>query len=839
MDEIRKQISSLLGQEPEDSVWEALADSGDEVRLVAEADHEIGVLDIFNLQVDAELEQQRNSDISTALANPHALDTVNTHKHATIEVLEELRRRAFGKVVTLENERGEQLKYRVSQANYSIIKGARGELLNVVNRLAPVSRKLAPAEVGDVIELPQQGECEVISIDLLDRFDAGRLDTFSQMQYLSVLLEDPDSRMVLSNVRSAVDSWKARYSEQVGDLAEISMDLGDGPISEDESESLGSNFYTRTTKAQEELMSRPARGLLIVEGIAGSGKTSVALGRVKQLHDARYSVEERDEFFADQSSMTGFVLNKQLIIYLEKAVNELGLPNMRVREFKDLQSDLLRQRAQILQLKIPGNPKGAFSALRSSGQPFESSMNWLRDVERSLTTKFLGEIRDCLQKRADWIDRVKMEDARLGKLRVDHASLLHQVWDIVSSELISYIDKSENTPEDRFLGEGLAKRLKGYYEKFYDLVSEDSRWYYYEGGWHTRPRGGDVIDEPLLPFNGRQFPSRIQNWLKNSIRDRARTEFRQAMFMDTTAGNMPLITSWYFESLEGLSAKYGDLEVKEVASREADQRLTNADMNVLLAICELYSKGHTYSETDQKRIAAFLAEPRYSSTVFIDEVQDFTEIEVFLMGRQADPRRSAVTAVGDFKQQLYVGKVSSLSACFPNANSSELEVAQLTENKRQTKNLANHSLHFRAKISEEGSVSVSGVPEPIYGDDLTSDTCGLETAKEHVLKYIENASFGSVAVILPTDELAEQLESELRDDISMFFRESTYSKDSRDLNRKIDIHFTTPRPTKGLEFDVVIAPYFNHFDLENHIEANSAYVTVSRSRKRLHLIDIH
>jgi hypothetical protein len=837
MEDIRQQLNLILGHDPDDSILEALSDSADEIRLVAEADSEIAVLDAFNVKVEAELDQQRNGDIFSALANPIALGQVKSHKHETIEVLEELRRRAFGKVVTLVNEGGEKLKYRVSQANYSIIKGTNGEPINVVNRLAPVARLLAPAEVGDVITIPRQGECEVISIDLLDRFDVGGLDTFSQMQFLSSHLENAESRMVLSDVRRAVDSWKVKHTEQVDlEFREPSAQYGTN-VSEDDSESLGSNFYTRTTKAQEELMNRPARGLLIVEGIAGSGKTSVALGRVKQLHDARYNIEDPDDFFDDQSLMTGFVLNKQLIIYLEKAVNELGLPNMKVREFKDLQSDLLRQRAQILHLKIPGNPKGLYSALRSSGQPFESSIEWLRDVESRLTVRFLREIQSSLDSRVDWVDRIEFEDARLGRLKIDHAAILRQVWRRVSKELNGFIERIAHAPEGKFLGEGLAKRLKGYYENFYDLVSEDARWYYYEGGWHTRPRRGDVIDKPLFPFNGRQFPSRVQTWLKN-MRDRARKEFRQAIFLDAKAGNMPQITSWYFDSLTDLSEKYGATNIGEITARENERRLTQADMNVLLAICELYSKGHKYSETDQKRIAAFLAEPRYSSTVFIDEVQDFTEIEVFLMGRQADPRRSAVTVVGDFAQQLSAGKVKSLSSCFPGANATELKVAKLLENKRQTKNLASYSIHFRAKISEDSAALSSGVPQPVHGEDLTENECDHESAKQHILNYIENASFGSVAVILPNDELAERLEQELRDDISMFFRESTYSKDSRDLNRKIDIHFTTPRPTKGLEFDVVIAPYFNHFDLSDHIAANSAYVTVSRPRKRLHVINV-
>ena len=96
----------------------------------------------------------------------------------------------------------------------------------------------------------------------------------------------------------------------------------------------------------------------------------------------------------------------------------------------------------------------------------------------------------------------------------------------------------------------------------------------------------------------------------------------------------------------------------------------------------------------------------------------------------------------------------------------------------------------------------------------------------------------SIAVICPTNEYAKQLEKYLHDEIQQHFRESQYSEDNRDLNKSLYIHFTVAKPTKGLEFDVVIAPYFNSYDLSDKLEANSAYVTVSRPREQLHLIEL-
>jgi superfamily I DNA/RNA helicase len=80
------------------------------------------------------------------------------------------------------------------------------------------------------------------------------------------------------------------------------------------------------------------------------------------------------------------------------------------------------------------------------------------------------------------------------------------------------------------------------------------------------------------------------------------------------------------------------------------------------------------------------------------------------------------------------------------------------------------------------------------------------------------------------------LEQALHDSIEALFRKSTYSADNRDLTRPFYVHFTTPRPTKGLEFDVVIAAYFDEYDWQDAIQANAAYVAISRPRKVLHII---
>ncbi len=334
----------------------------DEILVIAEAADELRTLGLFQEKVDSELLQKRTIDPANAVINAASVK-LKFNPNAEIAMLEELKQRGYGKVVTVKTQKGEIKKYRIAQANYSVINAMNGEPITVVNRMAPVAGILVSAEIDDEFVLPQVGEVAVVAVDLLDRYEMGELDNFSRLQYWSNRLttyenaDDDFTPLILHNLKQQVARWRTEYIEgRTSSPQQESIQV----FSEDSNASLGSNFYTRTTKAQEELLRRPRRGLVIVEGIAGSGKTSVALGRVKALHDARIETydEPADPFFADKSKMVGFVLHKQLVNYLEQTVIELNLAGMKVIEFKELQNNLIRQRGGVLQLKMPGNPSG-------------------------------------------------------------------------------------------------------------------------------------------------------------------------------------------------------------------------------------------------------------------------------------------------------------------------------------------------------------------------------------------------------------------------------------------------------------------------------------------------
>ncbi|MFP3373304.1 hypothetical protein SB756_28495, partial [Pseudomonas sp. SIMBA_068] len=76
-----------------------------------------------------------------------------------------------------------------------------------------------------------------------------------------------------------------------------------------------------------------------------------------------------------------------------------------------------------------------------------------------------------------------------------------------------------------------------------------------------------------------------------------------------------------------------------------------------------------------------LREAPFYQSVFVDEVQDFSEQQIYLMTSQADPRYSAITVVGDRSQQLLHNEEIHIADCFPIGKRPEF--VALDENLRQ------------------------------------------------------------------------------------------------------------------------------------------------------------
>jgi DNA helicase IV len=276
--------------------------------------------------------------------------------------------------------------------------------------------------------------------------------------------------------------------------------------------------------------------------------------------------------------------------------------------------------------------------------------------------------------------------------------------------------------------------------------------------------------------------------------------------------------------------------VAQIVEQLNHKKLADEDIDLLLCLYHLIGRGFE-GNPEQLRT------PSFYQSVFVDEVQDFTEQQIYLMVEQARPEYFAVTLVGDIAQKLHNGSSIDVRACFPGKS---LQHVQLSKNMRQAEapGMAWFSARFRAELQggllgeipdDELLNCLLETPNELYGPELEtySDEAGLV---EQTVKLLQAArTKQTVAVILPDAEIANRFYAACKPALAERMVDAELSE-RIDLSRRHVRHFTAITNAKGLEFDLVILPYFERYDLTNTQHINRMYVALTRARQRLVLI---
>jgi len=898
----------------------------------------------------------------------------------------ELRRHAFGKTVVFQTETQGILTVRVSQANcefastklgYSTPQSSAGKLCRLAYLGYEGTSKL-------------WGDFEVIEVRNFSRFMGQQAEdnirNFQLMQkraYTADTGHDEDL-FNIKNLRRSIDKWFSfkgnmatkpalnfvseapekieiepehefvmdGFDNSYDDVAEVIEEVEQGDLihsdyDQNDFYGISNQFYLNPTEKQMEVMSsHVSSGPMLVEGVAGSGKTSVAVGRAKTLCDSagggeRLDGDNSEDFFAQESSV-GFVRTGELVQYLRATCIELGLSHLPIQEYKVLQHDLrtqrdLEQRPSSTTDK-EGNalvPKYKYLKMVNYNFQPETTIKWIEKVDVlvgkllkekltnlltnlslssniqwdknlseesaqqilnalieqlqtylqpicneltdtngvarpfcidgyvSKATKVISQLeKDWFNKDSLWINptkeqwvKVKSNQEAITKLRQNNALFLQRDQGGFSSILLKSIEDltlalstvsqivdkdgievNYNTNAElwELLKEGKLSCLLGRYDLEIKIAEDDD--FMFSAAANTL----------VACIDNRMFPAFAKNPLFRSItrvnkeNERTQSSLFKVFRSQINSGLLGSLryADLYLSALKSDGNKPSIKEDKNVIKRLESKSLADHDIDVLLAIAQIISRGATDLKSNQFHLEE---QENYFRTVFIDEVQDFTEVQVFLMGRQAHPKYNAITLVGDLYQQLYSGSASDPSVCFPYQGT--IDKTLLIENKRQEHrpNLMALSSIFRAKIQGDTRL----IPELdkyqtiLKQETRFPDAIGLfdlpfKQVDEKVIEIIKTQPKGrTIAVVSPSTEYAEKLEKRLHSRLaSEDFRESYLAKQV-DLSKKYLVHFSSPEHIKGLEFDTLIMAGFEHVDWTQADELNKIYVCISRPRKQL------
>ena len=272
----------------------------------------------------------------------------------------------------------------------------------------------------------------------------------------------------------------------------------------------------------------------------------------------------------------------------------------------------------------------------------------------------------------------------------------------------------------------------------------------------------------------------------------------------------------------------------QVLERLEEQRLCETDIDLLLCLAHDLSAGVTAT------LPTSLREAPFYQSVFVDEVQDFSEQQIYLMTSQADPRYSAITVVGDRRQQLLHNEEMRIADCFPIGKRPEF--VALEENLRQKgqPDLVELSTVLRELFERGADTDAQQLDADLLHDQVSEQgayTMRCFAEREEEFRYMceviaaipENQS---VAVVLPDQATAQFLHALCEQKLEGSFRKMSVSEQI-DLSKKYLVHFTSVLHVKGLEFDVVMLPMIDQYDLGQAVFRNRLYVGCTRARQQL------
>ena len=593
----------------------------------------------------------------------HTEFSLNENKYSQLKAYEELAHACYGRTVKgVEVDDRDKPKgayaYRITQANVGYVDGK----CIVIARNSPLATALVTALPTDSREITTKNRDRYLDVSEVRVFD-GPVSLLSHSQppnFRSATVRTTDTKtpVVLRDLRSIASSLPISAT-QIPDRAEglrptteaISKDVdpawladwSDVFLPESDETSLGHQFFIQTTLDQERALNNP-HGLTFVEGIAGSGKTSVALGRLKFF--ANFATGEREHYGLQNApegdfspvGMVGFVLSPSLKRYLKDTAAMLHLERLPIRDFEEFRIDMCGRFGVSDRFK---RRKGELSLIRSR-------VDWLRAMDAVVARAAGSKLRKNLMECSDVPPRV-----------ADRIN-----------ELISELLRTEpHRDSNRFNLDGLAARIADSVADAELRTLEEQvreRFRVRQKIQDERYRREKAALEREMQFLQRKSERKILSPLMRSLLTGISSN--DLVFEAVASDEFPDLVLAAFGRPSGAPI---NVELKDaiaglrqlLAGAAGRLSLSDGDLVNLVVLGIMIAEGFEY--VDQRSEFGHLRQIRKYTAVFIDEVQDFAENELVLMGMVAAAPYHQITLSGDRKQRLQAAGSQSYDHLFP------------------------------------------------------------------------------------------------------------------------------------------------------------------------------
>lgn len=593
---------------------------------------------------------------------------------------------------------------------------------------------------------------------------------------------------------------KRQYIIRSGELKfmfDAGMTIGDELLIEvlsQHSDAQMRSIVATIQKEQNRIIRNHQSKLLLVQGAAGSGKTSAGLQRVAYL-----LYKYRDTLQADQ--MVLFSPNPLFNSYVSTVLPELGEENMYQTTFQDY---LERRLCKDFNLEDPFTQLEY--VLTSTNDPgygarlvaiaYKSSVSFLHVMYR---------YRDLLGQHAMLFHPVKLDGRELissaaiieyfykldSSLRIHHRMELVRDW--LLKEIVSFGESELHEPwvegaldllepEDYQRGYQQLRNLQSDkaatfddFEKEKDILSRM------------------VVERKLKP---------IRSWVRNF------------QFLDVPGLYRQLFTNdplfWKLSENLGVPPEWREICQQTIANLDANT-LSYEDATPFLYLKELLQGLHVNTSVRH---------------VIVDEAQDYSPIQLEFL-KQLFPR-SRMTALGDLNQAIYshTSAMAQVEPLLQLYKPGQTEVIRLTNSYRSTQEIVEFT---------KGMVSGGEEIQPFHRNGDKPKVTMVATRSDQIqlivreLVVLQELGYESVAVICKTAEESANAYAMLSEYISL----RLITKDSLKFEKEILV--IPAYLAKGVEFDAVIIYDASSKQYSREQERNLFYTACTRAMHNLRI----
>jgi hypothetical protein len=545
-------------------------------------------------------------------------------------------------------------------------------------------------------------------------------------------------------------------------------ELEDGTVDVPPPSSVRQTFILSPTGPQQRQTVVKRAGEHVITGIAGSGKTGVAVNRMKTVS---YKDDEGRAGFQPRTAL-GLVLTRQLVDYLQKDLADLGMHDLPVKSYSALRENMIQQLGW--RVRRPPN--------RAGPHPYLSSIAWYEYVLAHMT-------RSLVRGRVLALRAVELMPVLVTALpgyfpTGEAAARLRELTGSRWKQMVQRIEASSAISPEAFLND--AERLA-------------ERWC------------------ALPPFAGDSEKEHVRRWGSEGLTKAAiqaiRSDF-DILELYRAAAAEAVTASGHLDQLAATNPT-----VRGLGHQLADKTraLSDADLDIALAVHSRLSRDYPAVRGSEKWSSYTHA--------FIDEFQDFTDVQIDVVRSRVDCKTGFLLMLGDFAQRL--GR-DTLEA------SVSLKVEEhFTLNKRQSQPLGAFTALYRKavvgdhRMSTENPPMRSDVPPYRFGNEGQDE---MEALKAELIRLRTDLPEATVAVICANHGLIDRVWA-CRTDLRCDSIELTRVEPDRTV--LIDQHLVyvaTPAELKGLEFGVALLVGVDQYDLTDEIGRNMLYVAISRPR---------